>query len=121
MIYSFGQTPSQLLKTPHPKRKSQVEIQRSSSKPFSLLENVSETRFKVFSCGACTGRSDSVVCINVPRLQGRDKILRFNVQEGTRYKVQEGVLYNVQSPFFGEFFQKRPSQTDRIFQFIQFF
>ena len=37
-INNFGQTPTQLLKTPHPKRKSKEELRLENIKPYHTLE-----------------------------------------------------------------------------------
>ena len=37
-ISNFGQTPTQLLKTPHPKRKSKEELRLENIKPYHTLE-----------------------------------------------------------------------------------
>lgn len=40
-INNFGQTPTQLLKTPHPKRKSKEELRLENIKPYHTLEMAS--------------------------------------------------------------------------------
>ena len=67
-INNFGQTPTQLLKTPHPKRKSRSEL-GSVQKPVQMLENIQELPVKVFSQGLVVPEGNQVVSVSVPKDQ----------------------------------------------------
>ena len=67
-INNFGQTPAQLLKVAHPKRKTRLEMQNTLIKPVTMLELVPEIKIKAFSMGTCT-TDDAVISICVPRSQ----------------------------------------------------
>ena len=67
-INNFGQTPTQLLKTSHPKRKSRSEL-GSVQKPVQMLENIQELPVKVFSQGLVVPEGNQVVSVSVPKDQ----------------------------------------------------
>ena len=67
-INNFGQTPTQLLKTPHPKRKSRNEL-GSVQKPVQMLENIQGLPVKVFSQGLVVPEGNRVVSVSVPKDQ----------------------------------------------------
>jgi len=67
-INNFGQTPTQLLSYPHPKRKTRIEMQNTDIKPITMLELSSAVNIKLFSIGVCS-ENDPIIYIDVPRFQ----------------------------------------------------
>ena len=68
-INNFGQTPTQLMKSPHPKRKTRHEMHETDISPTPMLELAQELKIKAFSMGPCTESQDPIMAIVVPRSQ----------------------------------------------------